>query len=134
MAYSTQVQTAVETSRQQHANGGSNIYDLHVYRQCKQYDMIPQSIQQLILSSLTFEECLDKLANRIVHQYHESESATTQIDLNQIEINEQIIELMQYRFDRSVPEIHSIVGDLCQYKVEVGEYNCQCEMLTGTYN
>ncbi len=125
--------SAVEIARRPYEKHGSNIFDLHVFKQCSQFPMVPQSIQELIFSDLTFEQCLDKVANRIVHQYHESEAATVVIDEDQIEINEQIIALMQYRFDRSVAEIHEIVGDLCQYKVEVGEYDRQCPLLTGTY-
>ena len=124
----------VDIARQPFQDKGSNIFDLHVYKQCSTYDLVPVAIQQLIFSDLSFEECLDSVANRVVHQYHESYGATRHIDEHQAEVNEQIILMMQYRFDRSITEIETIITDLCEYKVEVGEYNRECPMLTGTYN
>lgn len=110
-----------------------NVFDLHVFKQCVQYHLVPNSIRDLIFSSLSFEECLDAVANRVVHAYHKSNGATLSVDEDQAEINEQIIEMMQFRFDRSIAEIESIVGDLCEFKVEQGEYNRNCPMLTETY-
>ncbi len=110
-----------------------NVFDLHVFKQCVQYHLVPDSIRELIFSSLSFEECLDAVANRVVHAYRESDGATIAVDEMQAEINEQIIEMMQFRFDRSVGEIEMIVGDLCEFKVEQGEYNRHCPMLTETY-
>ncbi|MFY0658111.1 MAG: hypothetical protein JXR12_15340 [Neptunomonas phycophila] len=124
---------AVKIANKPYEQYGPNVIDMRAFQQCIQYPLVPKSIQELIFSNLTFEQCLDKVANRIVHQYHESEAATMVIDEDQIEINEQMIQMMQYRFDRSTNEIQEIIGDLCQYKVEVGEYDRACPLLTGTY-
>ena len=139
MNYNHQVKAQAVKMAQAPYVAYNNVFDIHVFKQCMQYHLVPSSIQSLIMSALTFGECLDKVANRVVHAYHQSHGATTAICETQAEMNEQIVAMMQLRFDRSVEEIEMIIADLCEFKVEMNEYNRDCPMLmgvgnTGTYN
>lgn len=126
-------QRAVSLSRRPFASRGDNIFDLHLFSLIRKYHMVPSHIAESIFTEMTFEDCLDAVANRVVHEFYESDKSRSTINEDQAETNEQMIQMIQERFDRSVDEIQEIVQDLCQFKVETGEYNPSCPLLTCTY-
>ena len=110
-----------------------NVFDLQVYKRCIQYNMVPEDIQNQILTALSLEECLDQVSDRVVHEYHQSQGATSTICETQAETTEQIVDMIHSKFNISVESISEIISDLCAYKVESNLHNPESPMVTKRY-